>query len=255
MNELNLNKATMSSLEIAELTGKEPAKVHIDIERILNEVGIDSRLFASEYKANNGQFYKCYNLPRRECDLVVSGYVAKYRLAIIDRWQELEAKNSFIPAAAVPMLTLEESLELNLKQAKETRLLKDRIENLKIAGLQVVTELGSDQYFNVVAKVFSTNLGIDLGQNTFMEILRQTGYLQIGRTATEKNLPYQMHTDKFRVMLIRDEVTGAMKPRTVVKPEGINYLAPKITRMLYEYNNMKRVNSGLVPFPPFKDGE
>lgn len=254
MNELNLNKATMSSLEIAELTGKLHKNVLRDIENVLNEVGIGALKYEASYLSSQNKQLRCYNLPRRECDLVVSGYVAKYRLAIIDRWQELENKNSFMPAA-VPMLTLEESLELNLKQAKETRLLKDRIENLKIAGLQVVTELGSDQYFNVVAKVFSTNLGIDLGQNTFMEILRQTGYLQIGRTATEKNLPYQMHTDKFRVMLIRDEVTGAMKPRTVVKPEGINYLAPKITRMLYEYNNMKRVNSGLVPFPPFKDGE
>jgi phage regulator Rha-like protein len=87
---ITIKPRTMSSLEIAELTGKRPADVHLDIERILEECEIDYGNFRSEYKAKNGQTYKCYNLPRLECDLIVSGYSAKYRLAIIKRWHELE---------------------------------------------------------------------------------------------------------------------------------------------------------------------
>lgn len=109
------NVSTMTSIEIARLCNKEPAKVHLDIERILNEVEIDSRNFASEYKAKNGQTYKCYNLPRRECDLVVSGYVAKYRLAIIDRWQELEEQQV---KPLIPQ-TLPEALRLAADLAEE----------------------------------------------------------------------------------------------------------------------------------------
>ena len=54
-------------------------------------------------------------LPRRECDLVTSGYSVKYRLAIIDRCQELEAKQSFnLPTTfAETLRSLADTLEEN----------------------------------------------------------------------------------------------------------------------------------------------
>ena len=82
----------MSSLEIAELTGKPHNDVLKDIRRILAEVEIDQGIFSQVYRAGNGQNQPCFNLPRRECDLIIAGYSAKYRLKIIDRWQELETK-------------------------------------------------------------------------------------------------------------------------------------------------------------------
>lgn len=85
---------TMSSLEIAKLTGKEHKNVLADIRRVLVEAEIEDAKFLAPYKMNSGQTATVYNLPRRECDLVVSGYSVKYRLAIIDRWQELEAQQT-----------------------------------------------------------------------------------------------------------------------------------------------------------------
>lgn len=85
---------TMSSLQIAEITGKNHADILRDIRNTLEQAEIDESKFASVYSGGNGQARPCYILPRRECDLVVSGYSVKYRLAIIDRWQELEAKQS-----------------------------------------------------------------------------------------------------------------------------------------------------------------
>ncbi len=61
-----------------------------DIRRILAEVEIDQSKFASVYKAGNGQDQPYFELPFRETNLIISGYSAKHRLAIIDRWQELE---------------------------------------------------------------------------------------------------------------------------------------------------------------------
>lgn len=84
---------TMSSQEIAELTGKEHKNVLADIREILGQAGI----LAADFSATRivrGREYEAFNLPRRECDLVVSGYSVPYRLAIIDRWHELEAKES-----------------------------------------------------------------------------------------------------------------------------------------------------------------
>lgn len=83
-------QATMSSLEIADLTGKEHSKVMADIIRVLEEVEINHAVFRDIKKDSRNRDQAVFNLPRRECDLVIAGYSAKYRLAIIDRWQELE---------------------------------------------------------------------------------------------------------------------------------------------------------------------
>jgi Rha family phage regulatory protein len=89
---LNKNAATMSSLEIAKLTGKQHNDVLKDIRRILAEVEIGEGGFSHTYLSSQNKQLPCFKLPRRECDLIIAGYSAKYRLAIIDRWQELENK-------------------------------------------------------------------------------------------------------------------------------------------------------------------
>jgi phage antirepressor YoqD-like protein len=89
----NTSTPTMTSREISELTGKAHKDVTRDIEHTLSQAEIDVRRFAHTYKDSQNRSQKEYRLPKRECDLVVSGYSVKYRLAIIDRWQELESKN------------------------------------------------------------------------------------------------------------------------------------------------------------------
>ena len=84
------SEMTMSSLEIAKLTGKEHRNVLADIRTMLNELEIPTAEFSAVYKADNKQTYECFNLPKRECMILVSGYSIKLRAAIIDRWQELE---------------------------------------------------------------------------------------------------------------------------------------------------------------------
>jgi phage regulator Rha-like protein len=132
MNELTLNSnvSTMSSREIAELTGKDHADVLKDVRKVLEEVGIDGGKFSGVYKGANNQDRPCFNLPRRECDLVIAGYSAKYRLAIIDRWIELEAKNVKTP----------------LQLAREQVILYERLEASQAAlsmAVQTKAEIGS----------------------------------------------------------------------------------------------------------------
>jgi phage regulator Rha-like protein len=85
---------TMTSLEIAKLTDKAHKNVLADIRKILEDAEISSADFSAVYKDQQLIERPCFNLPRRECDLVISGYSVKYRLAIIDRWIALEAKES-----------------------------------------------------------------------------------------------------------------------------------------------------------------
>lgn len=63
-----------------------------DIRTVMEQAEIAARKFAHTYLDAQDKVQPCYYLPRFECDLVVSGYSVKYRLAIIDRWLELKAK-------------------------------------------------------------------------------------------------------------------------------------------------------------------
>ena len=107
---------TMSSLEIAKLTGKEHKNVLRDIRNLLEELGIEQLSFEQLAKMPSGQNTVVYNLPKRECFALVSGYSAKLRVAIIDRWQELEDTKSKpmsqIDQVRLLLVTLEREEEL-----------------------------------------------------------------------------------------------------------------------------------------------
>ena len=79
---------------VPQLTGKDHKNVLNDIANVLEEAGIGQLKFESSYLSEQNKSLLCFNLPRLECDLVVSGYSAKYRLAIIDRWQEPKASKN-----------------------------------------------------------------------------------------------------------------------------------------------------------------
>ena len=88
---------TMSSLEIAELTGKEHRNVLRDIRTMLEELYTEKGMLSFEHtytNEQNGQQYKMYKLRKRETMILVSGYSVALRAKIVDRWQELEEQQS-----------------------------------------------------------------------------------------------------------------------------------------------------------------
>jgi len=92
----------MSSREIAELTGKEHKNVLADIRNMLEKLKIDCADFSAQYKDSTGRSLPCFNLPKRETLILVSGYDIPLRARIIDRWQELEAQ----PAQTFDLATM-----------------------------------------------------------------------------------------------------------------------------------------------------
>ena len=80
----------MSSREISQLCSKEHRNVMADIRKMLESLDLTTAEFSAVYKADNGQEYECFNLPKRETLILVSGYDVVTRAKIIDRWTELE---------------------------------------------------------------------------------------------------------------------------------------------------------------------
>jgi phage antirepressor YoqD-like protein len=87
---------TMSSREIAELTGKRHDHVMRDTRAMLTELHGETDLprFGGVYKGGNGEDRPCFNLPKRETLVLVSGYSVDLRARIIDRWMELEEQTA-----------------------------------------------------------------------------------------------------------------------------------------------------------------
>ncbi|QKL07426.1 phage antirepressor protein [Pseudomonas putida] len=116
---------TMSSLEIAELTGKAHKHVLADIRSMLTELEIDWAELSAQYKDSTGRSLPCFNLDREMTDTLLTGYSAKMRLAVIKRWRELEAQAQ--PAAPADLSKLE-ILQMALESEKARVLLTVQVE-------------------------------------------------------------------------------------------------------------------------------
>lgn len=113
---------TMSSREIAKYTKKRHDNVMTDIGRMFIELEMFAPDFTGTYKTSRGNEYLEFHLPKRETLILISGYSAKLRAAIIDRWQALEdAELNRLNAAAERLGARLEAPQLTaaLKSARE----------------------------------------------------------------------------------------------------------------------------------------
>lgn len=141
MNALTNKPVTMSSREIAELTGKEHYNVMRDIRSMLQELGKDAFSFEGIYLDAYGREKPCFHLPRREVEILLTGYSIPLRAKVIDRLHELEeqAKGAAfpIPQSFPEALRLAaEMVEKNERLALENQHLA--LENKEMAPKAVV---------------------------------------------------------------------------------------------------------------------
>ena len=113
---------TMSSLEIAALTGKEHFHVLRDIKVMLEELEIEPSKFGCSYLSAQNKQMPCFNLPKHECMVLVTGYSIKLRSAVLRRWQELEdtQRAPAKPAYSFLTTTSRERIEHEVTLALET---------------------------------------------------------------------------------------------------------------------------------------
>lgn len=84
------NVQTMSSREIAELTGKQHKHVRRDILEMLKTLELDGSRFGRIYKDASNRDQQEYLLNKELTLTLVTGYDVARRYALVKRWQELE---------------------------------------------------------------------------------------------------------------------------------------------------------------------
>lgn len=133
---------TMSSREIAELTGKRHFHVTTDIEKMLAELKEDATGFRAIYFDSMNREQTEYLLDREHTDCLLTGYSAAMRMVVIRRWRELEEQ------AARPMTQAEitaanaNHLVAVERQQREQQVALERIET-RVANVEQVRYLDS----------------------------------------------------------------------------------------------------------------
>lgn len=221
---------TMGSLEIAELTGKLHTHVMRDIRKMLNDLGEGGEtIFGSTYTDASNRQSACFKLPRREVDILLTGYSVPLRAKVIDRWRELEA------AVAKP------TQPVNLSDASALRgLLLGYTEQVLQLEHKITEDAPKVEFYDNVAVAVGTQTvqevakEFGIGSTKFYKLLRDEKILM---SHPNQNVPYQKHMDAGHFEVVvgewKNQETGEikLKPRSFVTAKGLIYLERRLNKL------------------------
>ena len=202
----------MTSLEIAELTGKQ----HKDVMKAIRNmepawVKVNGRKFALvEYQDKKGELRPCYQLTKTECLYIATKFNDEARAKLVLRWQELELAEQ------------KRRQQLCLPEPQKILALAD---NIIGEGLRMLNEEAEDTLTATqVAKTFNMNT-LD-----FNAVLRDMGiqYRRHGRWNLSDDLQGRGYTAE------RTQVSYSLKGQKKVRTyltwtmAGLHYLNSKL---------------------------
>ena len=212
----NDGEQRMTSLEIAELTGKQ----HKDVLKAIRNMEpawerVNGRNFALvTYKDQKGELRPCYSLTKTECLYIATKFNDEARAKLVLRWEELERANA-----------LNEKLKIKneryLPNPKEILALADEIIG---EGLRMVNEPAEDTLTATqVAKTFNMSVW------DFNQVLRDMGiqYRQGGHWNISDDLEGR------DLVRLRTHVSYSLKGEKKIRTymtwtlEGLRYLNAK----------------------------
>lgn len=215
---------TMSTMEIADLTSKRHDHVMRDTRKMLTELYGEEAVpkFGGSYVGQDNTRRPCFDLPKRETLILVSGYNIGMRAKIIDRWQELEASK------AAPVFAIPQSYADALRLAADNADRADQAEAaLAIAGpkadaLDMIAASEGSLTFTQAAKV------IGVKRDSLTRWMHAEGWIY---RQNESWVAYQQHIQNGRLEYkeanYTDQKTGmkVSKPYCHVTQKGLAKLA------------------------------
>lgn len=142
-NSEAINKAaTMSSREVADLTGKQHKHVLDDCRKMFDSLKIQSADFSADYQDERGRTYQEFLLDQDLTMTLVMGYSIPLRHKVAKRWRELETATPLIPQSLPDALRLAADLaEEKQKLQSQVNLLENQIHEDAIEIERVTQEI------------------------------------------------------------------------------------------------------------------
>jgi phage antirepressor YoqD-like protein len=218
---------TMSSREIAALTGKIHKNVKRDIAAMLKDLQVDALSFEHIYLDGSNREQTEYLLDREHTDCLLTGYSAPLRMKVIRRWQELEQ------ATATPVIpqSLPEALRLAADLAEQNNQLRLVVTEQapKVEALARIADARGSMCLTDAAK----HLGVQ--RIKLIEWMRCNRWIY-RREGCARWLAFQprmasgLLEHKVTVLGLDDEGNQRLASQVRVTPKGLAKLAQQIGR-------------------------
>jgi anti-repressor protein len=221
--------ATMSSREIAELTGKQHSNVMVDcrkLDKTYMEMG-ELRLQLVDYTDKKKEKRPMFLLTKIQTLDLMTGYNTELRIKVNRRWQELELKHQLPQTFSEALMLAAKQAEQIEQQQLQLSQANDTIEQnkSKVVFAETVKGSGNSILIREFAKLLQ-NRGIKIGQNRLYAWFRDNGYLMQG------NEPYQSYMQMGLFEVIERTVGDADSTITVrttkLTGKGQEYFTNKI---------------------------
>lgn len=227
-----VRQETMTSLQIAEVTGKP----HNDVLKAIRAmepawVKVNGGNFSLvKYKDAKGEMRPCYQLNKTECLYIATKFNDEARAKLVIRWEELERQNA---QPSIPQ-NFAEALRLAATQQEQLEAQRAELEAAapKVAFANAMLASKNSCLVGELAKIISQN-GYTIGQNRLFQWLRENGYL--GKCGEYYNIPNQRHVEQGLFEVKRSTRSGSSGElynitTTKVTPKGQEYFIRKFTQ-------------------------
>jgi phage antirepressor YoqD-like protein len=218
LHTIGAAEATMSSREIADICEARHNDVIATIERLINEgvLRLGRNTARQHLPEGGGRPTMVYDLTKRDCLIVVSGYSAALRARIIDRWLELE---SAAPGPALPK-----------SFAEALRLAADQQETIEAQAAQIAAAAPAVEFVERYADATGTK-----GFREVAKLLR-ANEIQFREFLIEEKImyrlsgaltPYGQHIDAGRFCVKTGTAQGNGHAYNIARftPKGVTWIA------------------------------
>lgn len=212
-NLVNTGEPTMSSLEISELVESRHDKVKQSIERLAKR-GVIKLPQMGEVKNHLNQTVSVYQINKRDSYVIVAQLSPEFTARLVDRWQDLESKQSLIPQS------LPEALRLAADLAEQKQIAEQK---LAIAAPKAEFV---DRYVQATGLLGfrETSKLLKVKENFFREFLLSK---RIMYKLAGKLTPYSEHLEagRFDVKTGENQINGHAYTQVKFTPKGIQWIA------------------------------